>query len=89
MNKAELVTEVAKNTGETKRLVNDLIDNVFDVISKEMKKSEVRIVGFGTFTSAKRKARIARNPKTGEPVQVKARRVPKFRPGQQLKQRVK
>lgn len=63
---------------------------MLDGITASLKKGKkVSFVGFGTFTIARRKARIGRNPRTGEAMQIAEARVPKFRPGKQLKTAIK
>jgi len=65
------------------------VDALIDVVSKNIKKKEgVKLVGFGTFAASNRKARVGRNPQTGEEIQIPARRVPVFRPGKELKELV-
>lgn len=82
MNKAELVDSVASSTGESKRLVQDVLDAAMTQIQKSVKKGEkVSLPGFGTFERRQRSARTARNPQTGEQIKVKASKVPAFKPG--------
>ncbi|MDQ4059207.1 MAG: HU family DNA-binding protein [Actinomycetota bacterium] len=82
MNKAELVDSVASSTGESKRLVQDVLDATMTQIQKSVKKGEkVTLPGFGTFERRQRSARTARNPQTGEQIKVKASKVPAFKPG--------
>lgn len=82
MNKKELVEAVAKSTGETKRAVGDVIDATITTIEKQVKKGErVTLPGFGTFSRRSRAARKARNPQTGEPIKVRASKVPAFKAG--------
>lgn len=89
MNKAEFVTEVAKATELTKGQAEKSIDAVFDVISNTLKNGgEVRLSTFGIFHTAIQKARIARNPKTLEEISVPEKRVPKFKPGKILKDKI-
>ncbi|HDI45967.1 MAG TPA: HU family DNA-binding protein [Candidatus Omnitrophica bacterium] len=89
MNKADLVTQVAKVVG-TKKLAADAVDAVLDAIKKALKKGEaVSLVGFGTFKVNKRKARTGRNPKTGETIKIPAKKVPVFKAGAELKKAVK
>ncbi len=89
MNKSELIDAVAKATGETKRAVGDVLDGVLAEVQKQVRKGErVTLPGFGTFERRSRKARTARNPRTGEPVKVKASKVPAFKPGQGFKDKV-
>lgn len=88
MNKGDLVNEVAKVVS-TKKEAQAAVDCVFQSITKALKKKDsVTLVGFGTFKVAKRKARKGRNPRTGEEIKVKAKRVPKFVPGKTLKDAV-
>lgn len=88
MNKADLVNEVAK-TVCTKKEAQAAVDCVFATIKKSLKKKDaVTIIGFGTFKVEKRKARKGRNPRTGEEIKIKAKRVPKFVPGKALKDAV-
>ena len=82
MNKGELIEVVAKSTGESKRLVGDVIDEVVTTVQKQVKKGEkVTLPGFGTFSRRQRAARTARNPQTGESIKVKASKVPAFKAG--------
>jgi nucleoid DNA-binding protein len=88
MNKADLVNEVAKLTS-TKKEAQAAVECVFDAITKALKNSdEVTLVGFGAFKVTSRKARTARNPKTGEKIMIKASNVPKFVAGKALKEAV-
>ena len=90
MNKAELVEAMAKITGATKADTERALDAYVDVVSKNIKKKDgVKLVGFGTFAVSHRKARVGRNPQTGEEIQIPARKVPVFRPGKELKEQVK
>ena len=89
MNKNELIEAVAKKTGGTKAEAARAVDAIFAAISAELKKGgEVRLVNFGTFLVAKRKATTGRNPRTGQPIKIKASKQPKFRPGKVLKESV-
>ncbi|MBW1998769.1 MAG: HU family DNA-binding protein [Deltaproteobacteria bacterium] len=88
MNKGDLVNEVAKVVS-TKKEAQAAVDTVFSAITKALKKKEtVTLVGFGTFSVAKRKARKGRNPQTGEEIKIKAKKVPKFVAGKALKDAV-
>ncbi|MBK5100040.1 MAG: HU family DNA-binding protein [Desulfobacteraceae bacterium] len=88
MNKADLINEVAKVVS-TKKEAKTAVDCVFGTIKNALKKKDtVTLVGFGTFKVEKRKARKGRNPKTGEAIKIKAKRVPKFVPGKGLKEAV-
>ncbi|MBW1730156.1 MAG: HU family DNA-binding protein [Deltaproteobacteria bacterium] len=89
MNKADLINEVAKVVS-TKKEAQAAVDCVFDTIKKALKKKDtVTLIGFGTFKVDKRKARKGRNPRTGEVIKIKAKKVPKFVPGKALKELVK
>lgn len=90
MNKAQLVNRVAEKTRMTKAQSEHLLDAALEVIQKAVSKGEdVKIVGFGTFSRSVRKARAARNPKTGEPVNIPVSRVPRFKPGKEFREQVK
>lgn len=86
MNKAQLVEHLVQEIKITKADCERLIDNTLEVIKDAVKKGDdVTLVGFGTFTKSKRKARTGRNPQTGEVLKVAACTVPKFRPGKAFK----
>jgi len=85
MNKGELVNEVAKVVGK-KKVAEDAVSSVLDTITDSLKKGDkVTLIGFGTFSVAKRAARTGRNPQTGKAIKIKARKVPKFVAGKKLK----
>lgn len=87
MNKADLVAEVAKESDISKDAAEKAVDATFKTIESALKNGDtVRIVGFGNFQVADRKASTGRNPRTGEAVQIPASRVPKFRAGKALKE---
>ena len=93
MNKAELVDQLAQRTGLTVRESRLLVDAVFDpdptvgLIAAELVAGhKVAISGFGTFEARSRKARVGRNPHTGETLQIAASRAPAFRAGKPLKE---
>jgi DNA-binding protein HU-beta len=89
MNKADLVVEVAKVVG-SKRKAEDAVSCVIDTITKALKKGQtLTLVGFGTFSVGKRKARVGRNPQTGKEIKIPAKKVPKFSAGKALKNAVK
>lgn len=86
MNKAELIEKVAKATDQTKAQTERTLDATIETIRKAVKKGdEVKLVGFGTFTKTKRKARMGRNPQTGKAIKIPAAWYPKFRPGTEFK----
>ncbi|MCF8024559.1 MAG: HU family DNA-binding protein [Desulfobacteraceae bacterium] len=85
MNKADLVNEVAKVVS-TKKEAQAAVDCVLQTVTKALSKGDsVTLVGFGTFKPVKREARTGRNPQTGAPIRISARKVPKFTPGKGLK----
>ena len=90
MNKQELIAKIVKDTGATKAAVSKVLDSFFEGIGKTLKKGDtITFVGFGTFKTSVRKARLARNPRTGEAIKIAKRRVPRFTAGKGLKDLVK
>ncbi len=90
MTKAELVDKIASNAGLTKADAGRSLDATLDAIKMAMKKDQkVTLVGFGTFSVSKRKARKGRNPRTGEDINIPETNVPKFTAGKTLKNAVK
>ena len=86
MNKADLIDNVAERLGHSKRDVTDIVDAFLLETKKAVAKgNKVAVAGFGVFESTARKARIGRNPRTGEAVKIKATKLPKFRPGAEFK----
>ncbi|MGB5156980.1 HU family DNA-binding protein [Desulfobacterium sp. N47] len=88
MTKAELVDKAAEDAGISKTAAAATLNSIMDSIAKTLKKKDgkVTLVGFGTFTKVRRKARKGRNPQTGEPIKIKACTVVKFRPGKKLRE---
>ena len=90
MNKSELVAKVAQDAGISKVAAEKAIDAFTNAVTNTLKKGgKVALVGFGTFSTAKRKARKGRNPATGEAIMIPATRAPKFTAGKTLKDTVK
>ena len=90
MNKSELVAKIAEDTNLSKKAAENTVNAVMSNVKKALKKGDsVTLVGFGTWTVTKRKARKGRNPQTGEEIKIKASRVVKFTPGKALKDKVK
>jgi DNA-binding protein HU-beta len=96
MNKAEMVERVAHKTGLTIRDTRTLVDAIFDpdpgvgLIAGELARGEkVAISGFGTFAARARKARLGRNPQTGEVLPIPAMRAATFKPGKPLKEKLR
>ena len=89
MNKGDLINAVVKVVGK-KKTAEDAVKCVLSSITAALKKGEsVTLVGFGTFKVAKRSARNGRNPQTGKPIKIAAKKVPKFTAGKALKESVK
>lgn len=89
MNKAEMVARLAEKTGTTQKDAQKALDGVIGIISDELKDGgSVTLTGFGTFSIAERKPRTGRNPRTGEPLDIPAARVPRFKAGKVLKETV-
>jgi DNA-binding protein HU-beta len=90
MTKADLIDKMAKDAGITKAAAGEALDSAIDGIVKAVKKGgKVALVGFGTFSVSKRKARTGRNPQTGATMKIPARKVPKFSAGKAFKDAVK
>lgn len=90
MNKSELVDLVAEKAGMSKKDSEKAVKAVLDSITDGLVKGEkVQLVGFGTFEVRNRKEREGRNPATGEKIKIKSLKVPAFKPGKALKDRVK
>ena len=89
MNKNELVAAVAASASLSKADAEKAVDAVFDSITHSLKSGqEVRLVGFGTFVVANRRATEGRNPRTGEKIAIPASKQPKFKAGKGLKDAV-
>jgi len=90
MNKAELVEKVVGQTGLTKKISREAVGAIISVITDSLTREEkVTLVGFGTFRVMKRKARRGRNPQTGETIQIRAKKVPKFKAGKNFREAVR
>lgn len=89
MNKNELIGAVAESSGLSRSDATKAVESVFDTITATLSKGgEVRLVGFGTFSVARRKASTGRNPRTGAPMPIAASTQPKFKAGKVLKDSV-
>lgn len=89
MNRQELITEISNRTGLTKKDIESVVVTFMDVIKESLiKKEKISLSGFGTFDVVERAARTARNPKTGESIEVGASKSPKFKPAKALKESV-
>ncbi len=86
MNKNELIATVANSTGLSKSQSAEAIEAVIDTVTAQLRSgSDVRLVGFGTFSISRRQATTGRNPRTGETINIAASNVPKFKAGKALK----
>lgn len=89
MNKTELVAAVAAKTELSKKNAEKAVAALLDTVAETLANGEkVQLVGFGTFETREREARTAKNPRTGETVNVAASRIPAFKAGQALKTKV-
>ncbi len=86
MTKAELIEKMANDAGISKVAASAALNSFTASVTKALKKKDgkLTLVGFGTFSKVHRKARMGRNPQTGESIKIKARNVVKFRPGKKL-----
>lgn len=90
MTKAELIGVMADKAGITKATASDALDAYIETVTKELKKTgKLGLVGFGTFSVVKRKAREGRNPQTGKTIKIPAKKVVKFKAGKTLADKVK
>ena len=86
MTKAELINYISKDCKISKSLAEQVLNAVTHNVGKCMrKKDKITLTGFGTFYVSRRRARTGRNPQTGAVINIKARNVPRFKPGKQLK----
>jgi DNA-binding protein HU-beta len=89
MNKADLIAKIAEDAGITKVQADAALDSFVDAVTKTLKKgNKVTLIGFGTFSTSKRKARTGINPKTKEKIKIKARTVAKFKAGKALAEKM-
>jgi len=90
MTKTELVAVIAGAAGITKAAATKALEAYVGAVTKELKKSgKLGLVGFGTFSVVKRKARTGRNPQTGKAIKIPAKKVVKFKAGKELAGKVK
>jgi nucleoid DNA-binding protein len=89
MNKTDLVADIAKKSGLTKVQSRNALEAAIGSITRSLSKGEtVQLIGFGSFAVAKRSARVGHNPRTGVEIKIAAKKVPVFRPGQNMKSAV-
>ena len=85
MHKADLIIRISEDAGISKVQANAALDSLIDTITRTLKADgKVKLVGFGTFDTYKRKARVGRTPGNGEVIKIKARRVARFKAGKEL-----
>jgi DNA-binding protein HU-beta len=90
MNKSELINEVARETGLSRREAEVGVSTLLDLIVKKITKGEkITLTGFGTFDVGKRKARAGVNPRTGDAIKIAASKMPRFKPSRSLRNQVK
>lgn len=89
MNKADLVNSISEKTGLSKSKTNEVVDAFVASVTESLKKGEkVTLVNFGTFNTSERDARKGRNPKTGESIEIPAKRVARFKVGSGLSKNI-
>jgi len=89
MNKSELIEKVSSSTQLSKKDVSRAVDAIFETIARALQNGEkVQISGFGNFEVRERRARKGRNPQTGEEIVISPMKVPAFKPGKTLKERI-
>lgn len=89
MTKAELIEKMAADADITKAAAGKALDSMTDSLGKALKNDDkVTLIGFGTFSVSKRAARKGRNPQTGEEIDIKASKAPKFTPGKAFKEAI-
>ena len=89
MNKTELIQHIASHADISKAAAARALESTIEAVKKTLKKGgTVSLVGFGTFAVGKRAARTGRNPRTGSVIEIKAAKIPKFKPGKTLKNAV-
>ena len=90
MNKSELIEHIANNADISKAAATRALEATLGAIKTMLRKGgAVNLLGFGSFYIGKRSARTGRNPRTGQPVKIKAQKVPKFKPSKALRDAVK
>lgn len=90
MNKTKLIEQIANKSKTSKITSMRILNAMINIITKTLKKGEsITLIGFGTFSIVKRAMRSGRNPRTGEKIKIKSTKIPKFKPGKNLKNTVK
>ena len=90
MNKRDLIAQIAQDTGATKISAAAAVDSLLETITRALKKGDaITFVGFGTFRTTQRRARVAKNPRTGDAIKIPKRRVVRFTAGKALRSAVR
>lgn len=90
MNKRDLIAQIAQDTGVTKNSAGAALDSLLEIITNALKKGDaITFVGFGTFRTTQRRARVAKNPRTGDAIKIPKRRVVRFTAGKALRSAVR
>ncbi len=90
MNKQDLIAKIAQDTGATKSSAAAAVESMLEVMTRALKKGDaITFVGFGTFKTTQRRARVAKNPRTGDAIKIPKRRVVRFTAGKALKSAVR
>jgi DNA-binding protein HU-beta len=90
VNKRDLVAQFARDTGATKSSAAATVDSLLETITRALKKGDaITFVGFGTFRTTQRRARVAKNPRTGDAIKIPRRRVVRFTAGKALRTAVR
>ena len=90
MNKRDVIARIAERTGVTKSSAGAAVDSLLETITKALKKGDaITFVGFGTFKTTQRRARVAKNPRTGIAIKIPKRRVVRFTAGKALRSAVR
>jgi DNA-binding protein HU-beta len=90
VNKRDLIAQIAQDTGVTKSSAGAAVDSLLETITKALKKGDaITFVGFGTFKTTQRRARVAKNPRTGDAIKIPKRRVVRFTAGKALRSAVR
>lgn len=90
MNKSELINEVARKTGLSRREAEVGVQTALDTIANELARGgKITLTGFGTFDVGERKERTGVNPRTGEPIKIPSTKMPRFKPSRTLRSEVK
>ena len=90
MNRAELIEALAEKSGLSKQKAKKVLESYMEIVTEKMSQNEeIALIGFGTLIPRPQSSRMARNPKTGTPVRIKARTTVKFKPGKFLLEAIK